>query len=70
VRPQPQLEPGPPTAPGSRPDDTQIISERDATPNRARETSSNGPSGGEPRPDAADQPTEVVRPGTSERTEP
>ena len=69
-QPQPQLQAGPPAAPGSRPDDTQIVSERDATPNHARERSSNGPSGGEPRPDAADQPTEVVRPGTSERAEP
>jgi len=69
-QPQPQLQAGPPAAPGSRPDDTQIVSERDVTPNHARERSSNGPSGGEPRPDAADQPTEVVRPGTSERAEP
>lgn len=71
-QPQPQLQAGPPAAPRS--DDTQIISERDAAPARGHETSTNGPSGGEPRPDAArdaaDQPTEVVRPGTSERTEP
>jgi len=71
-QPQPQLQPGPPPAPGS--DDTQVINERDAAPARTREASSNGPSAGEPRPDAppdtADQPTEVVRPGTSERTEP
>ena len=75
-QPQPQLQAGPPAAPPPTPrsDDTQIINERDAAPARARETSSNGPSGAEPRPDAArdtaDQPTEVVRPGTSERTEP
>ena len=73
-QPQPQLQPGPPAAPAPRSDDTQVIGERDAAPARARETSSNGPSGGEPGPDAArdtgDQPTEVVRPGTSERTEP
>ena len=71
---QPQLQPGPPAAPAPQPDDTQIIGGRDATPSRAHEPSSNGPSGGEPRPDpprdTADQPTEVVRPGTSERTEP
>jgi hypothetical protein len=70
-QPQPQLQPGPPPAPGS--DDTQVINERDAAPARTRETSSNGPSAGEPPdapPDTADQPTEVVRPGTSERTEP
>src|SRR5690242_7189172 len=75
-QPQPQLQAGPPAAPPPTPrsDDTQIINERDAAPARARETSSNGPSGAEPRPDAArdtaDQPTEVVRPGSSERTEP
>ena len=73
-QPQPQLQAGPPAAPGPRPDDTQTISDRDATPAGVRDTSSNGPSGGQPRPDAArdtaDQPTEVVRPGPSERTEP
>jgi hypothetical protein len=72
-QPQPQLQPGPPVGPEPRPDDTQVVADRDLGRPRPRESTTNGPHGPEARPgarDTADQPTEVVRPGSSERTEP
>jgi hypothetical protein len=71
-QPQPQLQAGPPTGPEPRPDDTQVAGQEPARP-RPGDARTNGPSGPEAGPgarDTADQPTEVVRPGSSERTEP
>lgn len=67
-QPQPQLYPGPPAVPEAQPASAHV-GEREAAKARSGDTFANGPAG-DPRRDTTDQPTEVVRPGPSERNEP
>jgi hypothetical protein len=65
AQPQPQLSAGPPAEPEAAPATTQVA-ERETAKTRVGDSRANGPAG-DARRDTTDQPTEVVRPGSSER---